>query len=882
MANQLMSLEAALDEERKDILAMLEATPSAATTTPRHKGSASSLALRRAASPFIAPLSPQRNMLDLDDEDWAPRTDSSTGTTGTGKATTPRRKSSRTQIVRVRSILDIDDEDWAPRKEPPNGETSSSGAQSSQSSQSSQKIRTQTIRVRSMLDIDDEDWAPRKEPPNGETSSSGAQSSQSSQSSQKIRTQTIRVRSMLDIDDEDWAPRKEPQNGEITCTRSPSSQTIRSMLDLSPLTGEPIRSMLGTGNGYSTSYIGHEAAKRHSSLTRSAASTPTEDDFHRVPVDMHGRHKRSFSDAATRPASFGHRTSSRDRNPESAYQFSGYLPSNPGGPVVPKRNTLAGRKASAMAEAVRGGTMSLFGDPRDRGRNNSIALAGYSTIKTSKSKSPAGRSILRNSSPHALSFGPENSMFKLKDGRVFDMKNAYRRLSDASLAMSGGGLSTLGEKKQQQQRGRASSMGAACGINVRLEKDYRTIDREYVVMDSSEEDGGRSVSDDDQQRGRRRNERRQERANSEGPVGLRRAKVARQPQSQMAAAEEEREQVAARHVEQYKVRSLLDPEITVTNPAGERSVRSSRQNSVHPWTSFDEGASGLNTPVDSDIEQDFTDIKRAQKLCVNMTAVQSTPASGRSVRTIYRGDFPKMQQEADDHARRVRKYLVATDLSDEAAHALEWTVGTVLRDGDTLLAIYCVDEEVGISAVDGSAEEARLKEQVATIDGPTKLSVSTPILTPTKTSSPLGPSPAANTHGAAACPPGREKSKPELERQRAVDDITERVSRLLRKTKLQVKVVIEVVHCKSPKHLITEVIDYLQPTMVILGSRGQSQLKGVILGSFSNYLVTKSSVPVMVARKRLKKHNKYRRPAMRLANNLANPNVNSLAAAKID
>jgi hypothetical protein len=38
----------------------------------------------------------------------------------------------------------------------------------------------------------------------------------------------------------------------------------------------------------------------------------------------------------------------------------------------------------------------------------------------------------------------------------------------------------------------------------------------------------------------------------------------------------------------------------------------------------------------------------------------------------------------------------------------------------------------------------------------------------------------------------------------------------------------------------------------------------------------------MVARKRLRKHTKYKRPAIRLANNLSNPVVNSLAAAKID
>ena len=54
----------------------------------------------------------------------------------------------------------------------------------------------------------------------------------------------------------------------------------------------------------------------------------------------------------------------------------------------------------------------------------------------------------------------------------------------------------------------------------------------------------------------------------------------------------------------------------------------------------------------------------------------------------------------------------------------------------------------------------------------------------------------------------------------------------------------------------------------------------VILGSFSNYLVTKSSVPVMVARKRLRKQ--YKRTAVRQVNNLNNPTARSLANAKID
>lgn len=48
----------------------------------------------------------------------------------------------------------------------------------------------------------------------------------------------------------------------------------------------------------------------------------------------------------------------------------------------------------------------------------------------------------------------------------------------------------------------------------------------------------------------------------------------------------------------------------------------------------------------------------------------------------------------------------------------------------------------------------------------------------------------------------------------------------------------------------------------------------VLLGSFSNYLVTKSSVPVMVARKRLSgRKKKQSSPAVTLTNNLKATNV---------
>jgi nucleotide-binding universal stress UspA family protein len=627
------------------------------------------------------------------------------------------------------------------------------------------------------------------------------------------------VRSMLDIDGD--VPPKRLSNVATNggATGSPRVAPIRSMLDIDTPPTAPVRSMLDVSS-----------PPPSTATSKSAQTSPTEAN-HRAHVASSAQH-RSLSDAAARPVAFGPRTSatSVNSNPESAYQFSGYLPSNPGGPVIPKRNTLAGKKTSlpsAMAEVVRGGDFSSFG-PRDRGRNSTVGGNGL----VAKSRSPHNRLGVRSNSPH---LGPDSNLLIMDDGRVIDMNSAYRRLSDANLALSQGGLSSLSGKGSRRRTNSGTTVGSA---GSRLEKDYTPMDGEDALLDSSDEDD----SDEEHRRGRKKDSRPDPNDNDpeSQTLGMGRAKGPRTALSLMAAAEEERKywplsmqwigadmpkgmEIAAQQHEKYKVRSLLEPEITVTTPSGDR-IRSSKPG-VHPNTSFDEGASGFNTPVDSDTEADLEDVKRAQKLSINMTSIVSTPATSRCVRTIYRGDFGKMQKEAQDNQRRVRKYLVATDLSDEAAHALEWTIGTVLRDGDTLLAIYCVDEELGINN-DGSGDD-QMKEQAAAIAASTKPSASTPILGPLHSPSPLSLGVRlGSTSSASESPMGRGRSKAEQERYRAVQDITDRVSKLLRKTKLQVKVVIEVIHCKSPKHLITEVIDYISPTLVILGSRGRSALKG--------------------------------------------------------
>ena len=226
--------------------------------------------------------------------------------------------------------------------------------------------------------------------------------------------------------------------------------------------------------------------------------------------------------------------------------------------------------------------------------------------------------------------------------------------------------------------------------------------------------------------------------------------------------------------------------------------------------------------IDSDEEADFDDIRRAQKLSFSMTNILSQTEGHRAVRIIYRGEYNKIAQTAEEENRRLRKYLVATDLSDESTHALEWAIGTVLRDGDTLIAIYCVDEETGIVPGEGAQvpdDPKAMKEQAAAINSMTS-SKSAPGGLHLKGES------VNNTPRTSPAPSARGMNKAEEERQRAVRDITDRVLRLLRKTQLQVRVIVEVLHCKNPKHLITEVIDLVSPTLVVIGSRGRSALKG--------------------------------------------------------
>ncbi|KAJ2935194.1 hypothetical protein H1R20_g1924, partial [Candolleomyces eurysporus] len=170
--------------------------------------------------------------------------------------------------------------------------------------------------------------------------------------------------------------------------------------------------------------------------------------------------------------------------------------------------------------------------------------------------------------------------------------------------------------------------------------------------------------------------------------------------------------------------------------------------------------------------------------------------------TITQGD---PDTKLDELNRKRRRYVVASDLSEESRYAVEWGIGTVLRDGDEMLLVSVVENE------------SRLDPQI--------------------------PNKADRT----------AKLRSQQERQGMAYILARQVTSLLQRTRLNVTVACQAWHAKNARHILLDIVDYTEPTMLVVGSRGLSHLNGILLGSTSHYLIEKCSVPVMVARRRLKR-----------------------------
>ncbi|EJT49298.1 hypothetical protein A1Q1_01598 [Trichosporon asahii var. asahii CBS 2479] len=218
--------------------------------------------------------------------------------------------------------------------------------------------------------------------------------------------------------------------------------------------------------------------------------------------------------------------------------------------------------------------------------------------------------------------------------------------------------------------------------------------------------------------------------------------------------------------------------------------------------------------------------KIVKSLRSGLDVITSRPtfARDRCTISITQGDPDGALERLD---KGMRRYVVLSDLSDESRYAVEWAIGTVARDGDEVFLISVMEDEHKVDPKVWRDQSAKMKVQ--------------------------------------------------KERQTQCLLLVRQVTSLLQRTRLNITVTCQALHAKNARYMLLDLIDFLEPTLVIVGSRGLGQLKGILLGSTSHYLVQKSSVPVMVARRRM-----YRPPRRTNPEKLRHSPRVSLASANIE
>ncbi len=301
------------------------------------------------------------------------------------------------------------------------------------------------------------------------------------------------------------ASRRAPSVGP----RSPSPymrSPVRSMLDIDspPPPRQVTRSMLDIDSPLPTP-----------SSTHTSPTLPF-----KTPVLDNTTRNRSASDAASNPAhDLAPRSppllSSRNTDLTSAYKFHDILPTNVGQALPPKRGSGGAARAASIGEALRGSDLSSLVLPGEPGRPFAF--------RKNKSKSPNNRFSIRSSSPFggASKRSPpqQGNTLILDNGELFDMNNAYRRLSDANLIYGGSSLASLARKKTDDSDGYG-----------RIAKDNLSPYGE-LLPDESDDDAANS-SDEESQRGRKLTTRAESGDDHSGPN-----KIAK---SLLAAVEDER------------------------------------------------------------------------------------------------------------------------------------------------------------------------------------------------------------------------------------------------------------------------------------------------------------------------------------------------------
>ncbi|ORZ21464.1 hypothetical protein BCR42DRAFT_321627 [Absidia repens] len=195
---------------------------------------------------------------------------------------------------------------------------------------------------------------------------------------------------------------------------------------------------------------------------------------------------------------------------------------------------------------------------------------------------------------------------------------------------------------------------------------------------------------------------------------------------------------------------------------------------------------------------------RLKRKC-NHKAVSMVYGAGIEGNQIRKGASPTTTATTHDNDREdTRHYLIACDFSHESLHAMEWTMGTMLRDHDTLHIVTVANRD----DTPDLAEESALmleNEMDHILNG-------------------------------------------------VIDEAKKRLSRMML---YDIKLVFYSM-AGQVKDVLEQLIQTLPLTMVVCGSRGRGTMKGMLMGSVSTFLVHQSPVPVAVIRPQKKRKKETR------------------------
>ncbi|KAG0371544.1 hypothetical protein BGX24_001523 [Mortierella sp. AD032] len=156
-------------------------------------------------------------------------------------------------------------------------------------------------------------------------------------------------------------------------------------------------------------------------------------------------------------------------------------------------------------------------------------------------------------------------------------------------------------------------------------------------------------------------------------------------------------------------------------------------------------------------------------------------------------------QARTDGWRRTRKsrtFLVGTDLNEYSSHALQWVMENMIEDGDEIVALRVVPVEL---------RDSFAKSGIPSFQGQ------------------------------------------EVAARSEATKIMEMIREKNRTKQKQVNIVVEYV-VGAVRDTIQHMIKMYEPSMLVVGTRGRSSVKGFLLGSVSRYLLNHSPVPVTVVR----------------------------------